>query len=145
MTTFAALAPELQKCLPDLRTWCQGHGVKLGVLFGSQVIGKTHVHSDVDLAIWPIQLPPPRLRLRWQREVETIVNNNVSLVLVTIDLNAVLGFEIVRGGLPIFETEAGLWDEYRLHLWHVYNDSLPFRRAARQSLRQFIQEAKDEL
>ena len=35
------------------------------MLFGSQVSGKTHPHSDVDLALWPSHPVPALTRLRW--------------------------------------------------------------------------------
>ncbi len=39
------------------------------MLFGSQVSGKTHPHSDVDLALWPSHPVPALTRLRWLRVV----------------------------------------------------------------------------
>ena len=132
----------------ELQAWCKKENIQLCVVFGSQATGKTHPQSDVDLAIWG---PPSsdasgrldgRRRLRWQGELEDIVGTAVSLVWVTIDLNPVLGFEIVRDGVPIYEAEPNLWAERSLQLWHAYNDSLPFRHAARESLRQFAEEVR---
>jgi predicted nucleotidyltransferase len=112
------------------------------VLFGSQVRGKTHPESDVDLALWPAFPIAPSARLRWLRELETTLVQKVSLVLVSPDLDPVVGFEIVRQGYLVFEAEPGLWAERRAQLWHAYNDSLPFRRAARQRLREFAEEVR---
>ena len=116
--------------------------MRLCVLFGSQVGAKSHPHSDVDLAIWPSRSISPTARLRWLRELETLLAQDVSLVLVSPDLDPVLGFEIVRQGYLIFEAEPGLWAERRAQLWHAYNDSLPFRRATRQRLREFAEEVR---
>jgi predicted nucleotidyltransferase len=120
--------------------WCQQQPVSLCVLFGSQATGQTHPHSDVDLAVWPVQTLSVAARLEWVVELETKLNQDVSLVIVSPDLDPVLQFEIVRQGHLIFETHPGLWDEKRLELWHAYNDSLPFRRAARQRLHEFAVE-----
>lgn len=124
--------------------WCRARPVRLCVLFGSQASGKTHARSDVDLALWPAQPVPPSGRLRWLRELETALGQDVSLVLVSPDLDPVLGFQIVREGHLIFEAEPGLWAARRAQLWHAYNDSLPFRRAARQRLHEFAQEIRGD-
>lgn len=117
--------------------WCQEQPVRLCVLFGSQATGQTHPHSDVDLAVWPAQTLSVAARLEWIMELETRLKQAVSLVIISPDLDPVLQFEIIRQGHLIFETRPGLWDEKCLQLWHAYNDSLPFRRAARQRLHEF--------
>lgn len=123
--------------------WCQQQPVSLCVLFGSQATGQTHSHSDVDLAVWPTQTLSVTTRLEWVVELETRLDQDVSLVIVSADVDPVLQFEIARCGYLIFEAQTGLWDEKRLQLWHAYNDSLPFRRAARQRLHEFAVEVRD--
>ena len=125
-----------------LTGWCQQHPVRLCVLFGSQAIGQAQVHSDVDLAIWPIKPLSTPTRLRWVSELETMLDKDVSLVLVSADLDPVLGMEICRHGVLIYEREPELWFHHRLQLWHAYNDSLPFIRAARQRLNEFAEEVR---
>ncbi len=51
-----------------------------------------------------------------------------------------LGFEIVRDGRLIYEQAPELWFKHRAQLWHAYNDSLPFRMAAQEQLKQFARE-----
>jgi predicted nucleotidyltransferase len=41
------VSAKITNCLPE---WCQQQSVRLCVLFGSQVTGQTHEHSDIDLA-----------------------------------------------------------------------------------------------
>lgn len=122
--------------------WCQERPVRLGVLFGSQATGQTHARSDVDVAIWPAEFLSTATRLRWITELEILLGREVSLVLVTADLDPVLGMEIVRHGRLIYEREPELWPHHRAQLWHAYNDSLPFLRAARQRLREFAEEVR---
>jgi len=125
-------------------TWCWQQPVRLCVLFGSQATGKTHPNSDVDLAVWPSAALPTAAKLRWLHELQELLDEEVSLVLVSPDLDPVLGFEIVRDGRLVFEQAPGMWHEYRLHLWHAYNDSLPFRRAALQSLGKFADQVRKQ-
>jgi hypothetical protein len=80
--------------------------------------------------------------LRWIREIEALLNNTVNLILVSANLDPVLGMEIVRHGHLVYERQPELWVHHRLQLWHVYNDSLPFLRAARQRLHKFAQEVR---
>jgi len=128
-----------QQIINKVKAWCQQHPIKLCVLFGSQATGQTHAHSDVDIALWTMQALSPSERLDWVVSLESVLDQNVSLVFVTVDLDPVLQFEIARQGQLIFEAQPGLWPEHRLHLWHAYNDSLPFRRAARQRLHEFAE------
>ena len=132
-------------CLDDsvlngLRDWCAMRPVKLCVLFGSQATGRARADSDVDLAIWADEAPDFRTRMRWLGELVDLTGREVSLVFVTADTNPVLGWEIVRNGLPVFEREPGLWRHHWVQRWHVYNDALPFRRAQAEALRKFAEE-----
>ncbi len=125
-----------------VRSWCEERPVRLCVLFGSQATGKTHPQSDVDLAIWPAIGVSPRMRLRWLGELETALDRDVSLVWISPTTDPLLGFEIVRHGVVIFEAEPDMWIKERLRLWHLYNDSLPFRRAELQKLHEFAEEVR---
>ncbi|HEX6386767.1 MAG TPA: nucleotidyltransferase domain-containing protein [Anaerolineae bacterium] len=110
--------------------------------FGDEATGRTHAGSDVDVAVWPVERLSPTTKFDWVVELEGILGRQISLVLVSPDLDPVLGFEIVRDGRLVFESEPGLWMKQRARLWHAYNDSLPFRRAAREQLRQFAEEVR---
>ena len=127
----------------EIAGWCSNQSVKLCVLFGSQATGRQRPDSDVDLAIWPSQMPSAQAKLAWLRELETLLGKSVSLVLVSADLDPVLGFEIVRDGRLVYEQKPELWFKHRAQLWHAYNDSLPFRLAAREQLDHFAKEVSN--
>lgn len=112
-----------------VRDWCKSQPLQLCILFGSQSTGQTHPKSDVDLAIWPTSTPAPRQKLRWIHELQSLLDIDVSLVLVSPDLDPVLGMEIIRHGVVIYEAAPEIWFNKRLDLWHSYNDALPFLRA----------------
>jgi predicted nucleotidyltransferase len=135
-------APAFPEIIRLVSAWCRERPVQLCVLFGSQAKGKSHPYSDVDLAVWPTHPIPSPTRLRWLRELETSLAHQVSLVFVSPDLDPVLGFEIARHGRVLFEAVSGLWATRRAQLWHAFNDSLPFRRAARQRLHEFAEEMR---
>lgn len=133
---------ELADLIERVENWCHTQPIALCVLFGSQATGQVRNDSDVDLAIWPAEAPTPSTRLGWLTELETLLAADVSLVLVSADLDPVLGMEIVRHGCLIFECEPELWTHRRQQLWHAFNDSLPFRRAARHRLHEFAEEVR---
>ncbi len=119
--------------------WCEQRPLRICVLFGSQATGKTHPNSDVDLAVWLDGSVAPEQKLQWVTELSLLLNNDVSLVIVSPDLDPTLGFEIVKNGRLLYQQEKELWFKERSRLWHAYNDSLPFRRAARQQLKKFAE------
>lgn len=137
-----ASSPAFTEIIRSVSEWCRERPAQLCVLFGSQAKGKIHPHSDIDLALWPAHPIPSLTRLRWLRELETSLARQVSLVFVSPDLDPVLGFEIARHGRVLFEASPGLWATRRAQLWHAFNDSLPFRRAARQRLHEFAEEMR---
>ena len=127
---------------PRLVEWCRQRDARLCVLFGSHATGEARPDSDVDLVIWPSYSPSTAEHLHWLMELEMMLGREVSLVLISPDLNPVLGFEIVRNGQLIFESEPHLWARLRNQLWHAYCDALPFRRLQRQLLHQYVEEIR---
>lgn len=136
-------ADALPAILATVREWCAGEPlVDLCVLFGSMATGATHSRSDVDLAVWSAKQLDTAARLRWLSDIERRTGVETSLVIVTPLLDPVLGFEIVRTGRLLYERDEGRWEQELSRLWHNYNDSSPFRRAAREDLRQWAKEAR---
>jgi predicted nucleotidyltransferase len=135
MKTFETICKSVQ-------CWCHQQPIDLCVLFGSQATGKARAKSDVDLALWPQALPTAQAKLGWMGELEDMLERPVSVVVVSPDLDPVLGFEIVRDGRVLFERQPGLWPTNRLRLWQAYTDSEPCRRAARQHLHRFAESVR---
>jgi len=121
--------------------WAREHDFRLVVLFGSRARGDARPESDYDVAIWPGGHEQPRDRLRWVAQLEKIVGAPAQLVVVR-QVDPVLGWEIARDGKPLVEAEEGMWTHERLRLWHLYNDSLPFRRLLRGRLADFAAEVR---
>ncbi len=137
-----ALTEDVQDMVTKIADWCRRQPVKLCVLFGSQATGRQRPDSDVDLAIWPTEMPSAQTKLAWLRELETLLDKPVSLALVSADLDPVLGFEIVHDGRLIYEQQPELWLKHRSQLWFAYTDSLPFRQSAQKQLQKFAEEVR---
>lgn len=126
--------------LTALVGWCAHEGVRLGVLFGSRALGRAHPQSDYDLALQPA--PAPLRRLTWQMALEDRLGGDVDIVMLTVDTEPILGWEIACNGQLIYEAHPGLWAAERARLWHRYNDALPFRRGLAESLRRYAEEQR---
>ena len=113
----------------------------LVVLFGSRARGEAGPGSDIDFAVWRPSQDDLRALLRWYNELEDIVGGDVEIVTGP-DFDPVLGWEIAREGRLVFESVQDAWQKERARLWHVYNDSLPFRRARRRLLADFAVEVR---
>lgn len=122
--------------------WCRSRGVRLCVVYGSRARGEGRPDSDLDLAVWAAPLPPPAELLACRRELVDLVDLPVQLLFVTPRLDPVLGFQIAREGRVLYEAEPDAWPRERLRLWHLYQDSLPFLRAARRSLHEFAEKVR---
>jgi predicted nucleotidyltransferase len=123
-----------------VRDWCAQPPLQLCVLFGSQASGQVHPHSDVDLAVWPNDTPTPEQKLSWIGEIQALLDNEVSLVLVSPDSDPALGMEIVRHGIVVYEAAPEIWFKRRLDLWHTYNDAQPYLRAKLDRVGEFARE-----
>ena len=106
MSIYEIDCPEF---LLPLQNWCQNQPISLCVLFGSQATGKTHSHSDVDLAVWPTESSTSAQKLQWVTDLERILDKDVSLVIVSPELDPVLGFEIVKNGRLLYQQEPEQW------------------------------------
>ncbi|HVS02195.1 MAG TPA: nucleotidyltransferase domain-containing protein [Thermoanaerobaculia bacterium] len=118
--------------------WYRRRAVRLCVLFGSRARGGARRESDLDVALWVDSPPPAAHLLVWRRELTRDAGVPVQLVLVTPSLDPVLGFEIARDGEPLYQADPGSWSQERMRLWHAYQDALPFLRASRRRLGEFV-------
>jgi len=127
--------------LSAIESWAERHGFQLVVLYGSRARGEARPHSDFDVAVWPSAQEESLAPLKWVNELEDIVGADAQIAIMR-NIDPVLGWEIGRDGTPLVEGEDGLWTRERLRLWHLYNDSLPFRRLLRQRLAEFAAEVR---
>lgn len=134
------LLRELRETLPP---WCRERELRLCVLFGSRATGRARPGSDVDLAVWPSPpgaRPSGRQKLDWIGDLTLLLEPEVNLVVVSPELDPVLGREISRDGRVLYEAEENVWAWERLRLWQLYNDALPFLRRQKEDLRRYAEE-----
>ena len=71
-----------------------------------------------------------------------LLKPDVNLVVVTPELDPVLGREISRDGRVLYDAEENVWAWERLRLWQLYNDALPFLRRQKEDLRRYAEEVR---
>jgi predicted nucleotidyltransferase len=120
-----------------IRDFCVERGIELLVLFGS-VAGKTErPGSDIDLAV-------KMKRGRSMAKLELIyhlgalfADREIDLVVLSIDTDPVLLFEIYSSGKPLYEEKPGVFDSERLRAYKLYYDTEKLRGLQAEYLRKF--------
>jgi predicted nucleotidyltransferase len=125
---------------PDkIKQWCQVRQIDLCILFGSQVAGKTHPNSDVDIALFSATNPHLKDRLiNLYGELEDFFGYEVDLVIIHRDADPVLRLEVFQHGKPLYESQPGLFIEQRILAIKLYANTEPLRRVRDRVLAQRI-------
>lgn len=126
----------------------RGPAVRLAVLFGSQATGKAVTHSDVDVGFAPVdgQLPMAE-ELAFASALSAVTGTEVDLVRLD-HAPPILGLEIARSGVCVYEAEPGAFAAWRaaaMSRWIDFDEMIAphrerflqrlARRAAPRSLR----------
>lgn len=93
------------------RSW---RDVLLAFLFGSQMTGKTFAESDVDVAVYFSQDPPPEGIYQLWGELEDLLRREVDLVVLN-TASATLAWEAIQG-VPLLLRDDGFYLGYMLQV-----------------------------
>jgi len=67
-------------------------------------------------------------KLHLIQELEPIFDNrHIDLVVITKSIEPLLLFEIFSSGQLLYECTDGLFENYRLKAWHLYQDTISIR------------------
>jgi predicted nucleotidyltransferase len=100
--------------------------VELVVLFGSTVTGRTHKHSDIDVAVFGILAP-------------RIGGDRLDLV----DLRRagpLLSMNVARTGRVLYERDPGAWRRFQSLASRRYCDTEKLRRAQKRAIQVFLEQ-----
>jgi len=121
-----------------LRPIARRYGLRLIVLFGSQVSGRLHPESDVDVAVWADGSLKFAQRLEMWRELSEAYGAEVDLAVLD-HAEPLLLYHVARNGRLLFENERGLWNEFKGYAYRYYWDTQKFRDALAQYIRRQTQ------
>lgn len=116
------------------------YDLKMILLFGSQVSGRTHKESDVDIAV----LPEKNLTF----EQEVFLNTDLIHVLGNVDLTnlrkapPLLMKEIIENYKILYEKEENVFNAFYSYALHRYFEAKPLFDMNSIKIRQFIKRNK---
>lgn len=114
---------------------CSDFNIDLVVLFGSYARGEEVGNGDVDIGIRYFERPEgaeEEISLIWSLE-ESLNQSNIDLVVIN-DANPLLLFEIASEGIPLYEREKGVFDQFVSYAVMRNNDAKKFYELEREYL-----------
>ena len=97
--------------------------LRILIMFGSQVQGKTHKESDLDLAFYPSTKIDEEKLL--QELMDLFKRADIDLINLKTTHNHSVRYEILSTGKVLFEAEKGLKSKME---WHSYFDFVDFKK-----------------
>ncbi len=109
--------------------------LQLVLLFGSAASGKMHKQSDIDLAFLfdgPVDI------LTLTNKVIRLLHNDTIDVIDLRRASPLLKFAVVRGGVLIYEREAGMFSKFYSLAFRMYIDTKKLRDAQVEAVGLFL-------
>ncbi|MEK6938610.1 MAG: nucleotidyltransferase domain-containing protein [Nanoarchaeota archaeon] len=109
--------------LSALKKLSQKHHLKLLVAFGSQVNGRTHRESDLDLAFFPNgNVDEEKL---YQELICLFKRADLDLINLATTHNQILRFKVLNSGKVLYEEKIGVKSKME---WQSYFDYYDFKK-----------------
>lgn len=125
-----------------LKEFCREAGIELVVLFGSAARGSEQPKSDVDIALKLKRgLTVSKLDLIYNFG-RLFNDREIDLVILSINTDPVLLYEIFSHGKPLFEGKADIFAEERLRAFKLYFDTEKLRLLQADYLRKFAERVR---
>ena len=120
---------------------CHTHGLLLLLLHGSQVTGKTHPESDIDIAIVRDAKQPETDMLSLQQELSELFQSDRIDITDLTHADPLLQFAVLSKS-TLLAGSVGDYQRRQLMAFHQYNDYLPFleeeKRIVAQKLQSYV-------
>ena len=121
-----------------LRPIAKRYGLRLIVLFGSQVSGRLHPDSDVDVAVWSDGSLKSRQILELWREMSEAFEADVDLGVLD-HAEPLFLYQVARTGRLLYEKKQRDWAEFRGYAFRHYWDTQKFREDLARYIRRHTQ------
>ena len=122
----------------QLESIAKRYGLRLIVLFGSQVTGRTHPESDVDVAVWTTRPLTSARRNRLWMELSDAFQVEVDLAVLNHAEPLLLHHVATRGKL-LYENKRWAWEEFKGYAFRYYQDTQKYRDDLARYLKREIQ------
>lgn len=115
------------------------YDLRLIVLFGSHVSGRTHPESDVDVAVLARRPLVTEQQNRLWMEISDAFQAEVDLAILNRG-EPLLLYQVARTGKPLYEDERWAWAEFTSYAYRYYEDTRKFRDDLARYLKHELQE-----
>lgn len=122
----------------QLKSIAEKYGLRLIVLFGSQVTRRTHSESDVDVAVWTSRPLASSRRARLWMELSDAFQVEVDLAVLNHAEPLLLHHVATRGKL-LYENKRWAWEEFKGYAFRYYQDTQKYRDDLARYLKREIQ------
>ena len=110
----------------QLESIAKRYGLRLIVLHGSQVSGRTHPDSDVDVAVWTTRPLTAARRTRLWLELSEAFRAEIDLAVLN-HAEPLLLSQVARKGKLLCENKRWAWEEFKGYALRYYEDTRKFR------------------
>ena len=122
----------------QLEASAKRYSLRLIVLFGSQVTGRKHLESDVDVAVWTIRPLTSARRTRLWMELSDVFQVEIDLAVLN-HAEPLLLSQVARKGKLLYENKRWAWEEFKGYAFRYYQDTQKFRDDLARYLKREIQ------
>lgn len=130
---------EINRTKPEIKKLAKKHQLSLVLLFGSQASGKTHTHSDTDIAFISEKYLRPIDVAKIQFEIsQKLKIKNLELV----DLKNATPFllkQIAQKSILLYEKESSLFASFKIYGFKRFMEAKELLALRNLSLNNFIQ------
>jgi len=123
-----------------LQQTAEEYALRLVVLFGSAARGQSRPDSDVDLGVLTTRPLSVVKRNRLWSALSQLFQADVDLTALN-HIEPLLGLQIAREGVPLYQAQAGAWENWRSYQVRRFWDTHKFRDA----LRRYVSRRAEEM
>jgi predicted nucleotidyltransferase len=136
---------QLSKILPSiteqLRPLVDVFDLRLVVLFGSSARGRARQDSDLDIGVLVKHPLSTTQRARLWNDLSRLFQADVDLTVLN-HVEPLLGYQVARDGLLLFETEPRTWENWKSYAIRRFWDTHKYRDALKEYLTRRAEEMR---
>ncbi len=121
-----------------ISSFCQKHGMKLAVLFGSRAKGRTGLRSDLDMAFLLGSSRSSADKAHLVAELMGLLHTNCLDVVILDRSDPLLAHEVAISGVSLYEVHPGAFYDFVVLALKRYYDAYKFRRLDRLYVEKFL-------
>ena len=123
----------VEEVKPRIAELAAKHKISMVVLFGSQVSGRFHEESDIDIAVMPERPAKFDSMELWSDLAQTFHTDRIDIINLK-SSDPLLAWNVARGGKLLFAPSSDDWNLFRIRAMKEYDDVRRFDKLRRRAL-----------